>query len=471
MKKMNMVAVILSCIMFLMTGMVNAQWTFSAPDEYITSGKVGIGTSTPTFLLHVQNGSYDGNEGWGTCNGGSNTLPASSIGTLSVSSTDDNGNIGIAGIASDDDGSNIGGYFHGNSNWVDNQKCQGAMGAYGFATGDGLSSAEADWALCAGIHGEASGSNTMRVGGNFWVENHDCTGSSAGIVTGASGGSKYIIGIYADAYNDDDCEITEEVATSGGNQPAVLAAYFGGNTFTTGSAWMPSDERLKQNVKDVKNASALLSNLPVKTYTFNREKFPSVQFAKGLHYGIMAQDVEKVLPTLVLNTRTVSPTRKGVTNPTYDIKAINYNEFIPLLIGAHNELKAELKQKSNDLDDLKKQVAEMKELLIEICNNGCEGLQGSLPAKPNSGGILYQSIPNPTSGSATINYNITTSFNSALITISTIDGKMVREYPITHQGAGSIVFEKNDRSDNAFKYSLIVDGKVYDTKSIVITRN
>ncbi|MES2620771.1 MAG: tail fiber domain-containing protein, partial [Bacteroidota bacterium] len=258
--------------------------------------------------------------------------------------------------------------------------------------------------------------------------------------------------------------------------PIDFAGYFVGDVFCA-QTYFYSDAKLKKDVKHFTNALGQLDKLEIKSYTFDRDKFPFMNLPQGPQIGVLTSDMKKVFPNLVKRAaHPADPFNKE--DKEVEFESVNYNALIPILVQGVQELSAtdkkvadKAKEQDAKIDELTKQVEDLKNLLNELCNNGCEGLQGSTPVKPNGDAILYQSIPNPTPGSATINYNITTSFNSALITISTVDGKVVREYPITHQGAGSIVFEKNDRSDNAYKYSLIVDGKVYDTKSIVITRN
>lgn len=261
--------------------------------------------------------------------------------------------------------------------------------------------------------------------------------------------------------------------------PVNFAGYFEGDVFTAGIYYY-SDPKLKENIKEYKGGLEKLQKLNIKEYTYKNEEFPGMHMPQGLQVGVLSTELKKVFPNLV--KRAIHPDLVNYTNDI-EFESVNYDALIPVTIKATQEVnektekliseKKDLENKVEELENLISRMNEKLESLNKCVDELCSGSSFHNPGLPSgqNGAILYQSIPNPTSGSATINYNINTSFNSALITISTIDGRVVKEYTITHQGAGSIVFEKNDRSDNAYKYSLIVDGKVYDTKSIIITRN
>lgn len=442
-----------------------------------TDGMGNLSFGLPNGLaapLRLLNGTDDGSTiDWGTCIAGANSMPDSSISFLSVSSKAV-GNIAVAGISRQDNSTNIGGYFHGDGSFMNSDSCSGNMGVSGYATGKGYSPSQADWILNIGVHGETKGSSTHSIGGNFYSTNENCAGANFGVVAGASGGSTGIVGLYADCYSG-SCSITDSIGTSSGaNVPAMFAAYFNGNTFTAGNVYLASDENFKQNIKSVKNASDMLAKLSVKTYTFNQAKYPSLNFQKGTHYGVMAQEVEKVLPSLVLNTKTVAPMRKNVQPETYNIKAVNYNEFIPLLIAAHNELKEDLVQKEKQIETLEKQIADIRSMVNEICTNGCDNLRntgyGNIDDAQQKD-MLFQSIPNPTSADTKIGYYIASKFSTAFIMLTDMNGTAVQQYKIDGLGSGSITISAGTLSAGMYKYSLLIDGKLIATKGMTVVKN
>ena len=88
-----------------------------------------------------------------------------------------------------------------------------------------------------------------------------------------------------------------------------------------------SDEKLKKNIEESSNNLDLLSKL--KPVTFNWKNL-NKKLDNKKHLGLIAQDVEKVLPEVVISDDN-------------GVKAINYNELIPLLIGGVNELQKIIK--------------------------------------------------------------------------------------------------------------------------------
>jgi len=89
-----------------------------------------------------------------------------------------------------------------------------------------------------------------------------------------------------------------------------------------------SDMRLKNNVEDLgdENLQKLKQIIP-KSYRFKNDKL--------IHFGFIAQDVEKVYPNLV----------------AVDIdgmKSINYLEMVPLLLHKINNLERKVEELSNN---------------------------------------------------------------------------------------------------------------------------
>lgn len=109
-----------------------------------------------------------------------------------------------------------------------------------------------------------------------------------------------------------------------------------GNILASGTI-TPSDIRWKEKFGSINNGLLLINKLKPKTFEYKAEA--SRKFNKGLQYGLIAQEVEKVLPEIV-------------TTDSNGYKGIQYNEITPILIKAIQELSVEV-------DKLKKQNAEL----------------------------------------------------------------------------------------------------------------
>ena len=138
-------------------------------------------------------------------------------------------------------------------------------------------------------------------------------------------------------------------------------AYFGGevNARTDVVAYA-SDERLKENIVPIPNALEKVSQLKGCTFDW-KDKVDELGFTPTYRkndVGLIAQDVEKVLPQLVtlapFDNYTPDPDSKedqshllGTSKSGEDYKTVKYDRVVALLVEAINELKAEV-------DELKK---------------------------------------------------------------------------------------------------------------------
>jgi hypothetical protein len=98
-------------------------------------------------------------------------------------------------------------------------------------------------------------------------------------------------------------------------------------------AYASSDERLKDNIEPIQNPIEKINQISGNSFVWNEEK---QNIYKGKDYGVIAQEIETILPELV-NTR-----EDGY-------KAVKYDRIVSLLIEGIKEL-------SNEVNELKKKV-------------------------------------------------------------------------------------------------------------------
>jgi hypothetical protein len=268
--------------------------------------------------------------------------------------------------------------------------------------------------------------------------------------------------------------------SSGGNGtcPPTYAGYFEGDVFCSNTYYY-SDPKLKSNISDYTGALAILDKIPVKQYDFNTSQYPYMNLPLGHQVGVLSTDMKQLLPNLVKPAYHPGA-QKGDQGVSFD--AVNYNSLIPIMIQAIQEVdaktnpanttastqQAQIDALTRQLNEQNKQIASLTTMLNDICNLGCAGLQNS--NGNNQDVVLYQSIPNPTSGAATIGYIVNIPFKDAVISVSSTTGSIMKEFKITQNGKGSIVFDGSQYEGATFRYSLIIDNRLYDTKTIVMTK-
>ncbi|MFV0270291.1 MAG: tail fiber domain-containing protein [Macellibacteroides fermentans] len=128
---------------------------------------------------------------------------------------------------------------------------------------------------------------------------------------------------------------TNSPTTTGGNVASISSS---GNLTCSGeiTAYSASDSRLKTNIKPITSAIDVINKLNPVQYNWN-EKAKELNPLKtdSTEYGLIAQEIEEVLPELV--------------HPIYDgeYKSIDYVKIVPLLIGAIKELQLEINELKN----------------------------------------------------------------------------------------------------------------------------
>lgn len=100
-----------------------------------------------------------------------------------------------------------------------------------------------------------------------------------------------------------------------------------------------SDQRLKQNINPIPSSGKILAQLTPVSYFWN-EKGKQKGGNAQLQYGLIAQEVEKVLPNIV------STDDEGY-------KSVNYNELIVLLLKSVQEQDIKIKELQQEIQNLK----------------------------------------------------------------------------------------------------------------------
>lgn len=227
--------------------------------------------------------------------------------------------------------SGTGGYFRSNSGYAGD-----------FKTESGLVSLYAENAMA---HGTAIQGVAADLSGNlpYAVGVHGKGDRGVGVYgestsyIGVSGRSNYIavlgegVGVYG------------EGIVGRGN---YYAGAFYGNINVTGNIYHDSDLRYKTHIATFPNALDTILNLRGVTFDWKRDEFKDKNFGAERQIGFIAQEVEKVLPELVMTNR------EGY-------KSVNYPNVVPILVEAVKTLK-------KDNDEMKSQLAALAETVRQL---------------------------------------------------------------------------------------------------------
>jgi hypothetical protein len=351
----------------------------------------------------------------------------------------------------------------------------------------------------AGIIAQAFSSNALpsitNVAGTFNAQG--ASGSNTGVLSDAIGGS-VAFGVRASANADAgglSYGIFSSAAPSGVTPPAGpnYAGFFDGDVVRTGSDNFTSDESLKENIEQIENSLAIISQLNPVTFEFNHNVNPQMHLAQGLQYGFIAQDVETVVPELVRDEvfPPIVDSLGNIVTPQVDFKSLNYQAFIPILTKGLQEQQAEIENLNNlvaskdsiinDINDrltqLENCLGNLLPLLCQINNSAIQQNDGATQSQlihslnlelvDGENIVLEQNIPNPFAERTVINYYLPESVGDAKIIFYNQEGRMIDEVKINERGNGRINVFGADLSKGVYSYTLICDGQVIATKKMV----
>lgn len=164
-----------------------------------------------------------------------------------------------------------------------------------------------------------------------------------------SGTASRNVGVYARAQN---ASTYNYGIIASANGPNNYGGYFLNGIYVSGGITQASDERLKKNIRalNIEDVSAKIRQLKPQRYEYlnagelKQRGLPVSHAEEGDHFGLLAQELEKVFPELVsdvvhaLDESLDQEQRAGKEPETVTTKAINYQELTVVLLAAVQEL-------------------------------------------------------------------------------------------------------------------------------------
>lgn len=168
------------------------------------------------------------------------------------------------------------------------------------------------------VQTDTSITSAYRYGGILWEGNDSGNSGVRGYIRGVSEGSTGQFGI-----------IFGTQASGASNPSEQLRIGSDGNITAAGEITANSDEKLKTNIKTIDNA--LEKVLQLRGVEYDRTD------REGHHIGVIAQEIEKILPEVVHGE---------------DIKSVSYGNIVAVLIEAIKEQQAQIEELKKRLDNL-----------------------------------------------------------------------------------------------------------------------
>ena len=367
-----------------------------------------------------------------------------------------------------------------------------------FATGvAGEIEVNAQMNYCYGVSSWVHGSSPSveRIGFDGYIRGDDAAVTCHGARLDVTGATSTNHGVYAVVQGDAVTNFGVRAMTPStgatfnfavhGTAPIQTdswAVWSEGNQFSSTSAsWTTSDAALKQNIEEYSGGLASVLQLQPKTYQYQTDTYSYMNLPEGNQVGLIAQDVEQVLPDLVMQaTRPAEFDSAGVeTAPETSFKVMQYGTLIPILVSAVQELSAQLAI-------VQEQLAATQEQLASCCATNDEGSR-SAPVTGSALGSsstlnleeqltpaqerLLRIAPNPFTDRTTLYYTVERAGRAQLL-VNSSDG---RELIVLHEGqreAGEYqqVWSTEHLAPGVYHITLLLDGEPLVKRAVKVGR-
>jgi hypothetical protein len=137
--------------------------------------------------------------------------------------------------------------------------------------------------------------------------------------------------------------------------PGTYKLYVNGSAYSSGG-WTSSDKRLKKEIDELDNPLDRLLKVRGVGFQWRSEEFPEKGLQDNLHYGVIAQELQQVFPSMV---------KEGPDG----YLAVAYEQLIPFLIEAVKKQQAEIETLRTDtqrMSDLDRRIEELERLLKAV---------------------------------------------------------------------------------------------------------
>lgn len=341
---------------------------------------------------------------------------------------------------------------------------------------------------CKGVSGRSIAAPTTGTGyGGYFIGDYGTAGPlvNYGVYGKAYGGGTDYGGYFTvPGVPGDTTANRYAVYGETGNSADDYAAYFNGTGILTGGSWGTSDARFKKDITSITKGLDKLMNLSPSSYEFENSKFPSINLQKGQSFGLIAQEVEEIIPDLV---KVVHHPAKyndegNVLHEAFDYKAVNYTGLIPFTIAAIQEQQQIIDEKEERIKALEKEVERLAQLeqnverikeQLAVLNTRMEqtevmDVQVGVIGQPENGKTeLHQNRPNPFRQVTTFAYTLGKE-GKVELNIYSMDGVFIENVinRFQEKGEHKVEWDSKEIPNGMYFYILNVDGVEWVKKAI-----
>ncbi len=248
-----------------------------------------------------------------------------------------------------------------------------------------------------------------------------------------------------------------------------------GSAIANGGTWIPSDRTLKKGVTEIQNATDLVQKLRGVTYEYLTQERPELNLNRGLQYGFITQEVQKVMPNAV---RVADDSKEGQA----DYQVMQYTQVIPVLTEALKEvivkqddglieqleINLQLENKLNQQEKVINTLEDRLKALEARLNMQNEKRMGMGTEIISTEGVsLRQNRPNPFQGETVVQYTIPSTMVTAQLVIYDLNGKAIFRSNL-EAGDGQVSIFAADLSSGVYFYTIENGGQTLARQKMAV---
>ncbi len=271
--------------------------------------------------------------------------------------------------------------------------------------------------------------------------------------------------------------------------PNSYAGFFQGDVFINGPTFATtigyiSDQQFKIDVDSITNSLSIIKNLKPRSYymdTAGAGNTYGFNFSSKRQLGFIAQDVEQILPELIIpgHKPEVYDTLGNIVTPSVVFKSLNYIGFISLLTKGIQEQSKTIDSLRTNNANMQDQLNQLSQMINDCCsanrshgsninnNNSNSTTSTNVKLTDSQAIVLDNAVPNPFAEQTTINYFLPDDVGKAQMLFYNAGGKLIQSVELTQRGQGQLNVFAQDLTNGLYTYTLVVDGKIFETKKMV----
>lgn len=223
-----------------------------------------------------------------------------------------------------------------------------------------------------------------------------------------------------------------------------------------------SDQSIKTNVQNLTGSLAKVKQMRGVTYDWTPTAQANLNLDSLKHIGFIAQEINAIEPLLTFVDDS-------------SLMHVNYDRLVPILVESIKELDTQLQLKDSALNSLQNQINQIANNM-ETCCNANHAMQAigttnnysiNVDLKDGQSIVLEQNVPNPFAEQTTISYFLPDDVIKAQILFYNAQGKLIQSTELTQKGKGQLNVFASDLTNGIYTYTLVVDGKIIETKKMV----